>query len=814
MDRLPSHAQAIVIGGGIVGSSTAYHLAKLGYRDVVLLERHQLTSGSTWHAAGLVGQLRSQAGITQLLGNSISLYNRLEEETGIATGWKMNGGLRLACNPARLIEIKRQATTARSFGLEMHVLTPQEARDLWPLMDVSDVLGAAFLPSDGQANPSDIGRALAKGAKDNGVRIFENVEVKGIRVQKGRVCGVDTANGSIESEIVVNCAGQWSRNVGALAGVNVPLVSMQHQYLITEAIDGVTSDLPTLRDPDRLTYYKEEVGGLVMGGYEPNPIGWAEDGFPENFAFTLLDSNWDHFEQILSLALPRVPALENAGIKTLLNGPESFTPDGNFILGESPEVDGFFVGAGFNAFGIASAGGAGQALAEWIAGGEPPYDLWAVDIRRFGKPHQDISWIRKRTYEMYGKHYTIAWPNEEHNSGRPFRQSPIYEALKADRACFGEKLGWERPNWFAPAGVEPSDEYSFEAPNWLAHSAAEHQAAREAVALFDQSSFAKFLLRGPDSVKALDWICANRIDRPVGSVIYTQLLNKRGGIESDLTVTRIDDDAFYLVTGTGFITHDFHWIDRHLPKEMNANLTDETDNWAVLSLMGPNARALLNRLTESPIDNASLPFAHSREIEIAGVHVRIIRITYVGELGFELHIPVAHAQSVYNELHRAGADLGLRNAGYRAIESLRLEKGYRAWGSDLTPDHTPLEAGLGWAVKLNSDIAFIGKESLQNQTSNGLKKQLACFTVEDPSITLIGRETLYRNGQRVGWLSSAGFGHTVGCPIGLGYVRDPKGVDRTFLESGTYELEVAGTKVPCRTHLEPLYDPKNQRVKT
>ncbi len=814
MDRLPSHAQAIVIGGGIVGSSTAYHLAKLGYRDVVLLERHQLTSGSTWHAAGLVGQLRSQAGITQLLGNSISLYNRLEEETGIATGWKMNGGLRLACNPARLIEIKRQATTARSFGLEMHVLTPQEARDLWPLMDVSDVLGAAFLPSDGQANPSDIGRALAKGAKDNGVQIFENVEVKGIRVQKGRVCGVDTANGSIESEIVVNCAGQWSRNVGALAGVNVPLVSMQHQYLITEAIDGVTSDLPTLRDPDRLTYYKEEVGGLVMGGYEPNPIGWAEDGFPENFAFTLLDSNWDHFEQILSLALPRVPALKNAGIKTLLNGPESFTPDGNFILGESPEVDGFFVGAGFNAFGIASAGGAGQALAEWIAGGEPPYDLWAVDIRRFGKPHQDIGWVRKRTYEMYGKHYTIAWPNEEHSSGRPFRQSSIYDALKADRACFGEKLGWERPNWFAPAGVEPSDEYSFEAPNWLAHSAVEHQAAREAVALFDQSSFAKFLLRGPDSVKALDWICANRIDRPVGSVIYTQLLNKRGGIESDLTVTRIDHDAFYLVTGTGFITHDFHWIDRHLPKDMNANLTDETENWAVLSLMGPNARALLNRLTESPIDNASLPFAHSREIEIAGVHVRIIRITYVGELGFELHIPVAHAMSVYNELHRAGADLGLRNAGYRAIESLRLEKGYRAWGSDLTPDHTPLEAGLGWAVKLNSDIAFIGKESLQNQASNGLKKQLACFTVEDPSITLIGRETLYRNGQRVGWLSSAGFGHTVGCPIGLGYVRDPKGVDRTFLESGTYELEVAGTQVPCRIHFEPLYDPKNQRVKT
>jgi len=813
METLPQQAEVIVIGGGIVGASTAYHLAKLGYKDVVLLERHQLTSGSTWHAAGLVGQLRSQAGITQLLGNSISLYNRLEAETGIATGWKMNGGLRLACNPARLTEIRRQATTARSFGLEMHLLTPKEAQDLWPLMDVSDVLGAAFLPSDGQANPSDIGRALAKGATMNGVRIIENLEVTGIRVTRGRVQGVDTPRGSIDCDILVNCAGQWSRAVGQLAGVNVPLVSMQHQYLITEAIEGVTSNLPTLRDPDRLTYYKEEVGGLVMGGYEPNPISWAENGFPENFSFTLLDSNWDHFEQIMSLALPRVPALEHAGIKTLLNGPESFTPDGNFILGEAPEVDGFFVGAGFNAFGIASAGGAGQALAEWIAGNEPPYDLWAVDIRRFGRPHQDIDWVRKRTYEMYGKHYTIAWPQEEHASGRPFRQSPLYDVLKSDGACFGEKLGWERPNWYAPAGVEPRDEYSFDVPNWLAHSAAEHRAARETVALFDQSSFAKFSLQGADSVKALEWICANRMDRPVGSVIYTQLLNNRGGIESDLTVTRVAEDTFYIVTGTGFITHDFHWIRRHLPEGIDVSLTDETDQYAVLSLMGPRSRELLSRLTDTPLDNVSLPFAQSRKISIAGVDLRVIRITYVGELGFELHVRVAGAQRVYVAITTAGTDLGLKNAGYRAIESLRLEKGYRAWGSDLTPDHTPLEAGLRWAVKLKSDTAFIGKEALQTQSKGTLKKQLACFTVDDPNVTLIGRETLYRNGERVGWLSSAGFGHTVGCPIGLGYVRHKDGVDTAFLKSGEYQLEVAGRQVPCRIHLESLYDPTHQRVK-
>ncbi|MBT3974034.1 MAG: GcvT family protein [Acidiferrobacteraceae bacterium] len=813
MSKLPRHTRAIVVGGGIAGCSTAYHLAQMGYKDVLLLERNQLTSGSTWHAAGLVGQLRSQAGITQLLGHSITLYDQLEVQTGLATGWKMNGGLRLACTEARLTEIQRQATTARSFGLEMHLLTPGEAKDLWPIMDISDVIGAAFLPTDGQASPSDITQALAKGARDAGAAIVEGVTVTAVRSENGRVKGVDTTSGVIDCEVLVNCTGQWAREFGRLAGVNIPLVSVQHQYLITEPIEGVRPDLPTLRDPDRLTYYKEEVGGLVMGGYEPNPIGWAQQGFPDQFAFSLLDSDWNHFEELMTLALPRVPALQHTGIKELLNGPESFTPDGNFILGEAPELAGYFVAAGFNAFGIAAGGGAGQALAQWIIGGEPPYDLWPVDIRRFGKPHHDIGWVRNRTYEMYGKHYTIAWPFEEHDSGRPFRRSPLYESLRAQGACFGEKLGWERPNWFAPEGVEPEDEYSFNHQNWLRYSALEHEAARERVAVFDQTSFGKFMVTGADACAALEWICANRIDRPVGSVIYTQLLNSRGGIESDLTVARIDSDRFYMVTGTGFVTHDYHWIRRNIPTHLDASITDETDSLSVLSLMGPQAREVLSRVTTDPVDNEAFPFARVRHLRVGDSPVTVLRLTYVGELGFELHIPVDNALKVYQALMSAGDDLGIHNAGYRAIESLRLEKGYRAWGADLSPDHTPLEAGLGWAVKLKSETDFLGKAALQQQRRDGLKKVMACFTVQDPQINLIGRETLYRNGERVGWLTSAGYGHTLGCSIGYGYVRNASGVDHDFLKNGEYTLEVAGIQVPCEIHLQPLYDPTMARIR-
>ncbi|MCA2012162.1 FAD-dependent oxidoreductase [Cereibacter sphaeroides] len=815
MSDFPTSAKAVIIGGGIVGCSTAYHLAKLGWTEVVLLERKKLTSGTTFHAAGLVGQLRSSANITQLLGESVKLYRTLEQETGLGTGWKMNGGLRLACNQERWTEVKRQATTARSFGLDMQLLTPSEAKELWPLMTTDDVVGAAYLPTDGQANPSDITQALAKGARMAGAKIYEDTKVLEVDVQNGVIKGVKTEKGYIACEKVVLCGGQWTRAFAKTVGVNVPLVPVEHQYMVTERIDGVTSDLPTLRDPDRLTYYKEEVGGLVMGGYEPNPIPWAMDGIPKGFHYTLLSSNFEHFEQLMELSLGRVPALESAGIKELVNGPESFTPDGNFILGEAPELKNFFVGAGFNAYGIAAGGGAGMALAEWVAKGEPPFDLWPVDIRRFGRPHFDTDWVRTRTMEAYGKHYTMAWPSEEHSSGRPCRKSPLYDTLLASGACFGEKLGWERPNWFADLakGETPKDVYTFGTPNWFDAVGREHKAAREAAVLFDQTSFAKFILKGPDAEEALSWIAANDVAKPVGSLIYTQMLNDRGGIECDVTCVRTKQDEYYIVTGTGYATHDFDWIAKNIPAGLNAQLVDVTSAYSVLSLMGPRARDILEKVTRDDVSNDGFKFGTAKTIGIAGCPVNALRVTYVGELGWELHLPVEYATTVYAALKAAGASEGLIDAGYRAIESLRLEKGYRAWSGEITPDYTPLEAGLGWACKLRKDIPFKGRAAIMSQKTSGVKKLLATFTTDDPATVICSRSTIFRNGKRVGYLASAGFGYTLNQWIGYGYVRSDEVIDADYVLSGDYELEIATERVPCKVHLQPLFDPKMERVK-
>ncbi|WP_054008818.1 GcvT family protein [Cypionkella psychrotolerans] len=809
MVDLPTTARAVIIGGGIIGCSTAYYMGKLGWTDTVLLERKKLTSGTTFHAAGLVGQLRTSANITQLLGYSVELYKRLESETGLQTGWKMNGGLRLACNEARWTEVKRQATTAKSFGLEMHLLTPQEAQDLWPLMTIEDLVGAAYLPTDGQANPSDITQSLAKGARMAGVKIFEDTPVTRVIVENGRIRGVETPYGVVECEKVICCAGQWTRILAGSVGVNVPLVSVEHQYMITERIEGVTPGLPTLRDPDRLTYWKEDVGGLVWGGYEPNPKPWAVKGIPEDFHFDLLTSDFDHYSQFMEDAIARVPALATAGVKQLLNGPESFTPDGNFILGEAPELKNFYVGAGFNAFGIASAGGAGMALAEWAAKGEAPYDLWPVDIRRFGRVHQSTDWVRTRTLEAYGKHYTIAWPSEEMQSARPTRRSALYGHLQAAGACFGEKLGWERPNWFADlsVGEVPVDCYSYQRPGWWDQVRREHLACREGAVLIDQSSFAKFVLKGPDAAKALNYIAAGDVDRAVGGLTYTQLLNARGGIEADVTVARTAWDEFYIVTGTGFAAHDFDWISRNLTG--NCQLVDVTSGSAVLSLMGPEARRVLARVCPDDLSNEGFKFGTARQVSVAGCPVLALRVTYVGELGWELHMPTDAAVTVYEALMAVG---GVVNAGYRAIETLRLEKGYRAWGADIGPDHTPVEAGLLWACKMKSGVDFLGRAALAAQLSGGVKKRLAAFTVDDPSVILLGRETIYRNGERVGWLSSGGFGHTIGKPIGYGYVRHA-GVDETFMTSGSYELEVASERVAAKLHLGALYDPTGARIK-
>jgi 4-methylaminobutanoate oxidase (formaldehyde-forming) len=804
---LPAQAQIVVIGGGIIGCSTAYHLAKEHKADVVLLEQGKLTSGSTWHAAGLVGQLRSSASITQVLKRSVELYRTLEAETGLATGWKMTGCLRLAATDDRWTEYKRLATTARSFGMEMELISPAEVKRMWPLLETSDLVGASWLPTDGQASPSDITQSLARGARMHGARIHEGVRVTGFEMAGDRIAAVVTTAGRIACETVVNCAGMWAREIGAMAGVGVPLQPVKHQYIVTEKIDGLTPGLPTLRDPDRRTYFKEEVGGLVMGGYEPDPIAWTTGDIPRPFEFQLFDDDWEHFAQHLEQAMARVPALAGAGIRQMINGPESFTPDGNFILGAAPECANMYVGAGFNAFGIASAGGAGWALAEWAMRGEAPLDLWVVDIRRFSALHRDRDWVRDRTLDAYGKHYTVAYPHEEYESGRNRIVSPLYQRLRAAGAVFGSKLGWERPNWFAPPGSEPRDVYAMGRQNWFDAVGTEHRLVRERAGLFDQSSFAKYEITGKDAAAALSWIAANAVDKPSGRLTYTQMLNSRGGIECDLTVARLADDRFYIVTGTGFRTHDLAWIREHVPAGLDAIATDVTEQFGTVVLMGPRARDILGTVTDADISNAGFPFGHVRLLPIAGHEVRALRVTYVGELGWELHVPLAATGDVYDALIEAGAPHGLRPVGYRALESLRLEKGYRAWGSDITPNDTPFEAGLGWAVKLKSGTPFLGRDALLALHDTPLRKRLATFTTEREDIVLLGRETILRDGEFAGYLTSGGYGYTVGKPIGMGYVRHPEP------EAGRYELVVANERVAAQVHFQPLYDPHNTKVK-
>ncbi|QYK39839.1 MAG: FAD-dependent oxidoreductase [Paracoccaceae bacterium] len=807
---LPAHAQIVVIGGGIIGCSTAYHLARDHRADVILLEQGRLTSGSTWHAAGLVGQLRSSASITRVLKYSVELYKGLAAETGLDTGWKMTGCLRLATTPDRWTEFRRLATTAKSFGMEMHLISPAEVQRMWPLMDVSDLVGASWLPTDGQASPSDITQSLARGARMHGARIHEGVAVTGFAMQGNRITHVETTQGTIACERVVNCGGMWARQIGAMAGVAVPLHPVKHQYIVTERIPGLSPDAPTLRDPDRRTYFKEEVGGLVMGGYEPDPQGWVTGDIPGNWEFRLFGDDYDHFAQHMEQAVARIPALETAGVKQMINGAESFTPDGNFILGPAPECANMYVGAGFNAFGIASGGGAGWVLAEWVMRGEAPLDLWAVDIRRFSGLHRDRDWVAMRTLEAYGKHYTVAFPHEEYSSGRPRIVSPLYERLKARRGVFGSKLGWERPNWFAPEGVEARDIYSMGRQNWFAPVGQEHAHVRAHAGLFDQSSFAKYELSGPRAAEALEWICANRVAREPGRLTYTQLLNTRGGIEADLTVARLSDDRFYIVTGTGFRTHDFGWIADHLPAE-GVTFEDVTEGWGTLSLMGPQARAILSAVTSDDVSNAAFPFGHVRSLDIAGTRVRALRVTYVGELGWELHIPLDRLGEVYDAL--MAADPALRPVGYRALESLRLEKGYRAWSSDITPNDTPFEAGLGWAVKMRGNTPFLGRSALEGLAGAPLAKRLMTLAVADPAAVLLGRETILRDGTPVGYLTSGGHGYTVGRGIGLGYLRHPAGVTDDWLAAGSYALVVAGDIVPATLAAGPLHDPAGTRIR-
>lgn len=811
----PTHARAVIIGGGIIGCSVAYHLARLGWTDIVLLEKGRLSGGTTWHAAGLVGQLRTHPSMTRLIRYSTDLYSRLEAETELATGWKQCGSLTVARTPERMTLLKRVAAMAAAQGVACELLTPGEAGDRYPIMRTDDLVGAAWLPGDGKANPADITQALARGARRNGVRILEQTKVTAIAQKDGRATGVATDRGDIAADIVVNCGGQWARQVGRMAGVTVPLFSCEHMYIVTERVEGVFPDLPCLRDPDGYIYFKEEVGGLLMGGFEPQAKPWAQAfDIPEPFEFQLLPDDWDQFQILMENALIRVPALETTGTKRFINGPESFTADNNYILGEAPELRNFFVAAGFNSMGIASAGGAGMALAEWIANGDPTLDLWPVDIRRFARFNGNDQWLTSRVAEVLGLHYKMPWPNRELETARPLRRSPLYDRLQAKGAVFGSRMGWERANWFAEPDQPRVVAYAWGRQNWFPNNAREHHAARNAVALFDQSSFSKLLLQGRDAAACLQYLCANDMDVPVGTSVYTGALNRRGGFESDLTVQRLAHDRFMLVTGSSQTTRDADWIDRHLPENAHAVLTDVTGAWCVLGMMGPNARRLLAKVSRAPLDDDAFPFGTCRDIDVGIATVLAVRRTYVGELGWELYVPVEMTATVYDTLCEAGESLGLRDAGYYTIESMRLEKAYRAWGRELTPDHHPYEAGLGFAVKLDKAQPFIGQEALRALKGQPFKRRCVSIVLDDGDAIAQAGELILRDGRPAGETTSAAYGHTLGRTVMLGYVHaDGKPVDANYLGTGTWEIDIGGDRCRCRIGLKPPYDPDGKRLR-
>ncbi|MBA8908102.1 GcvT family protein [Aminobacter ciceronei] len=812
--QFPTQARVVIIGGGIIGCSVAYHLTKLGWTDVVLLEQGQLSGGTTWHAAGLVGQLRSHANMTSLIKYSTQLYSELEAETGLATGWKNCGSLSVARSADRMTVLKRTAASARAQGVDIEVISAREAQEKWPVMAIDDLVGAVWLPGDGKANPTDLTQSLAKGARNRGARVIERVRVTGIQTKDGRATGVSTDKGDIAAEIVVNCAGQWARKVGAMCGVTVPLHSAEHMYIVTGKIEGVHPDLPVLRDPDGYIYFKEEVGGLVMGGFEPEAKPWGMKGIPDGFEFALLPDDWDQFEILMQNALVRVPQLETSEVKKFYNGPESFTADNNFILGEAPELKNFYVGAGFNSMGIASAGGAGRALAEWIVNGAATMDLWPVDIRRFAGFNNNPRWLHDRVKETLGLHYAMPWPNRELDTARPFRRSALYDRLAAKGACFGSKMGWERANWFAAQGEKPETQYAFGKQNWHEAVKREMKATREASGIFDQTSFAKILVQGRDAARVLNRICAADIDVEIGRSIYTGLLNERGGYESDLTVMRLGRDKFLLVTGSAQAVHDADWISKNVPEDAHVTLTDVTSSYAVLALMGPRSRDILAKLTSADLSNTGFPFATIREIDIGYATAYANRMTYVGELGWELIVPTEFAIGVYEALHEAGREHGLADCGYYALEALRIEKGFRAWSRELTPDITPYEAGLAFAVSMDKPNGFIGKEALVAAKAKGkLTRRIVQFTVDDAAPMLWGGELILRDGKPVGEVRSAAYGHTLGRSVALGLLHNEAGIDKDFIESGRFEIDLAGERYTATAHLKAPYDPKSERVK-
>lgn len=818
---LPSHSRVIIVGGGVAGTSVAYHLAQLGWTDILLLEQNRLAGGTTWHAAGMVTRLRTSSSMMRINQASADLYARLPELTDHDAGWRQVGSLVLARTRDRLIQYHRTTAMARYLGVECHEVSPLECSQRFPGLRTEDLAGGYWIPHDGRCLPAEIPVALARGAARLGAHIHEQIRVTGLLSRDGRVTGVRIApDQELHADLVVLCGGMWTRQLAAEAGVAIPLHPIEHHYVVSHRIPGVTGNLPCTRDMDGSIYFRgEDVeggGAIVLGAFQETTKVWDVPRIPDDFSFQLLGEDWDKFQEPLRAACHRIPALAQAGFARFVNGPESFTPDNQWLMGETAELRGLFVLAGFNSAGIASAGGAGKALAEWMVDGQMPFDLTSVDIRRFGPWANNTAFLRQRVTEALGLHYQMAWPNREFASGRNQRLSPLHHTLAAKGASFGTKGGWERPNWFATPTSSPAVEYSFSRQNWFPQHAAEHRACRECVALFDQSAFAKFRIQGRDALAVLQHLACNNVDVPVGRLVYTGLLNQRGGYESDLTLARLDPDAFALVTGSAQGTRDADWIRRNAPPGARFELHDVTPNYAALGVMGPRSRALLSRITSADLSNTAFPFGTHQAITLADIPVFAFRITYVGELGWELYVDSRFATQLYARLTEAGADLGLADAGHYAIQSLRLEKGYRAFGAELSPDETPLDAGLGFTVAWDKPGGFIGRDALLKQRDVGVRKRLALLALEDSGPVLWGGEPVFRDGLPVGYTTSGGYGHTIGSAIGMAYIRNPDGgsVSPEFVLSGRYQVQLNGARIPARISLKPFVDPDRIRILT
>lgn len=807
--QVPSQARVVVVGGGVGGCSIAYHLTLNGWKDVVVLERHELTSGSTFHSAGLVGQLRTSSSLTKMMRYSTDLYRRLKDETGVDPGWREVGSLRIASSDARMEELRRIVGYSKAFGMPLTMLSPKECYDLFPLMSLDDVRGGVYLSTDGYIDPTGLTNALAAGAKSRGATFVSNTRVTAINTVNNQVNEVVTDQGTIKTEVVVDAAGLWGNDIAQMVGVTLPIIPMAHLYLITKPIAGQPHSMPTMRDPDNLVYYREEVGGLITGGYERQPAPWGLNGVPQDWNFKLLEPDWDRFTPLMENCIKRVPALETAEIIQLLNGPEGFTPDSEYLLGPS-NVHGFWVACAFCAHGLAGAGGIGKVMADWIVHGHPEWDMWRLDVRRFGNQYGSQAYTLARTVETYAQYYDIHYPAEERQSARPLRLSPAYHKLQELGAVFGEKGGWERPNWFE-SNLKGAGDYApkgWGLHNWSPAVGAEHLATRERAGLFDETSFSKIEVLGPGALGFLQSLCANDVDKPVGSVVYTQMLNGRGGIECDFTVTRTAADRFMIVTGTAFGTHDITWLRLNAPVDGSVYINDITSSRTCFGLWGPRARDILQKVTRQDVSNAAFPYMTAQPITIGNIPTLALRVTYVGELGWEFYAPSEYGEQLWETLWTAGQEFGLVAGGYKAIESLRLEKGYRYWSGDITPDYTPYEAGLGFAVALNKAANFVGKVALQEAKAKGLSQKLCALTVADPSVLAFGSEPIRHEGQVVGWVTTGGYGYSVQQSIAYAYlpIALSKPGTRLTLESFGEDVEVVVQK-------EPLYDPKGEKVK-